>query len=73
MQCISDDIQRWGTGSEVLILGDFNGHTQEMDGFLNLSGDLMQQCTRRHNLEVANIRPDCEGIYMVCQKQSDMY
>ncbi|KAH7952342.1 hypothetical protein HPB52_022016 [Rhipicephalus sanguineus] len=70
MQCISEDIQRWGTDSEVLILGDFNGHIQEIDGFLDFNGDLMQQCTRRHNLEVANLRPDCEGEFTWCARNS---
>ncbi|XP_037502252.1 uncharacterized protein LOC119376525 [Rhipicephalus sanguineus] len=70
MQCISEDIQRWGTDSEVLILGDFNGHIQEIDGFLDFNGDLMQQCTRRRNLNVANLRPDCEGEFTWCARNS---
>ncbi|KAL3171420.1 hypothetical protein MRX96_013632 [Rhipicephalus microplus] len=70
MHCISEDIQWWETGSEVSILGDIKGYIQEIDGFLHFTGHLMQQCTRTHNLEIANLRSDCEGEFTWCARNS---
>lgn len=39
-QCIAEDIQRWGFNREVLIMGDFNGHVQSIDGFQDHNGEL---------------------------------
>lgn len=60
-QCIAEDIQRWGSNREVLIMGDFNGHVQSIDGFQDHNGALMLQLAETFSLEVANLRPDCIG------------
>ncbi|KAH7956968.1 hypothetical protein HPB52_013934 [Rhipicephalus sanguineus] len=65
MQCISEDIQRWGTDSEVLILGDFNGHIQEIDGFLDFNGDLMQQMYKEAQPRIKHISIDEEGDFSI--------
>ncbi|KAH7960504.1 hypothetical protein HPB49_020543 [Dermacentor silvarum] len=35
------DIERWGHSQEVLILGDFTGHIQELNGYSNHNGKLL--------------------------------
>ncbi|KAH6946067.1 hypothetical protein HPB50_011429 [Hyalomma asiaticum] len=60
-QCIAEDIQRWGFNRGVLIMGDFNGHVQSIDGFQDHNGELMLQLADTLSLEVANLRPDCIG------------
>ncbi|KAH7985912.1 hypothetical protein HPB49_026218 [Dermacentor silvarum] len=46
---------------EVLVMGDFNGHVQLIDGYQDRNGGLMLQLAERLSLEVANLRPDCIG------------
>ncbi|KAH7955015.1 hypothetical protein HPB49_023977 [Dermacentor silvarum] len=48
-------------GPEVLVMGDFNGHVQLIDGYQDRNGGLMLQLAERLSLEVANLRPDCIG------------
>ncbi|XP_037557960.1 uncharacterized protein LOC119435064 [Dermacentor silvarum] len=61
IQCITEDVGRWGSNREVLVMGDFNGHVQLIDGYQDRNGGLMLQLAERLSLEVANLRPDCIG------------
>ncbi|KAH7943549.1 hypothetical protein HPB52_009205 [Rhipicephalus sanguineus] len=62
-QCIREDVARWASHREVLIMGDFNGHLQALDGFQDTNGELLLTLARTLALEVLNLRPECEGQY----------
>ncbi|KAH9377410.1 hypothetical protein HPB48_016787 [Haemaphysalis longicornis] len=68
--CIREDVDRWVADKEVLLLGDFNGHIQPLDGLQDPNGDLMLQAAQELSLEVLNLRPDCEGEFMWCARSS---
>ncbi|KAH7986498.1 hypothetical protein HPB52_024913 [Rhipicephalus sanguineus] len=68
VHCIRQDIERWGQGHEVLILSDFNGHIQELDGYTDHNGRLLLEMTQELSLEIANLRADCEGTYTWCAR-----
>ncbi|KAH7967448.1 hypothetical protein HPB49_024871 [Dermacentor silvarum] len=61
IQCIAEDVGRWRSNREVLVMGDFNGHVQLIDHVQDHNGGLMLQLVERLSLEVANLRPDCIG------------
>ncbi|KAH7980847.1 hypothetical protein HPB49_019628 [Dermacentor silvarum] len=61
IQCIAEHVGCWGSNREVLVMGDFNGHVQLIDGYQDRNGGLMLQLAERLSLEVANLRPDCIG------------
>lgn len=44
------------SGVEVLIMGDFNGHLEELDGKENGNGRLLRQLTEDLNLDIVNLR-----------------
>ncbi|KAL3188226.1 hypothetical protein MRX96_023972 [Rhipicephalus microplus] len=46
---------------EVPILGDFNGHISELDGYTDVNGKLLIQLSERLQLEILNNIPCCEG------------
>ncbi|KAH6948251.1 hypothetical protein HPB50_023301 [Hyalomma asiaticum] len=64
------DVQRWAADREVLLMGDFNGHLQALDGFQDFNGDLVDLTARDLNLEIANLRDDCEGEFTWCARNS---
>ncbi|XP_049267414.1 uncharacterized protein LOC125756576 [Rhipicephalus sanguineus] len=70
MKCVSTDVQRWAADREVLLMGDFNGHLQALDGFQDFNGDLVELTARELNLEIANLRSDCEGEFTWCARNS---
>ncbi|KAH7958582.1 hypothetical protein HPB49_003068 [Dermacentor silvarum] len=70
MHCIREDVSRWATGKEVLLLGDFNGHIQPLDGFQDRNGELLLQTAQDLSLEGLNLRPDCEGEFTWCARAS---
>ncbi|KAH6947304.1 hypothetical protein HPB50_018362 [Hyalomma asiaticum] len=51
-------------------MGDFNGHLQALDGFQDFNGDLVDLTARDLNLEIANLRDDCEGEFTWCARNS---
>ncbi|KAH7942051.1 hypothetical protein HPB49_020103 [Dermacentor silvarum] len=68
VRCIRHDIERWGHSREVLILGDFNGHIQELDGYTDHNGKLVLEMAQELSLEIANLRADCEGTCTWCAR-----
>ncbi|KAH7947161.1 hypothetical protein HPB52_007928 [Rhipicephalus sanguineus] len=64
--CIKDDARRWTTEKEVLLVGDFNGHIQPLDGFQNPNSDLLLYTVQELSMEVLNLRPDCEDEFTWC-------
>ncbi|KAH7946585.1 hypothetical protein HPB52_001620 [Rhipicephalus sanguineus] len=70
IQCIIEDVKRWTPQYEILLLGDFNGHIQCIDGYQNRNGELMIRCTRELSLEVVSLRADCEGEFTWCARNS---
>lgn len=45
----------------IAILGDFNGHLLELDGFEDENGRNMVEFAERHNLQILNLYGKCEG------------
>ncbi|KAH7943509.1 hypothetical protein HPB52_009165 [Rhipicephalus sanguineus] len=70
LQCIVEDVKRWGTGREVLLMGDFNGHIPATDGYLDYNGELLLRCAEQLSLEIVNLRNDCEGCFTWCARSS---
>ncbi|KAH7981577.1 hypothetical protein HPB49_025597 [Dermacentor silvarum] len=70
MQCIKDDIERWGHGKQVMLLGDFNAHTQELDGYTDHNGTLVQSLSDELCLCIVNLRGDCVGAVTWCARGS---
>ncbi|KAH7982429.1 hypothetical protein HPB52_005000 [Rhipicephalus sanguineus] len=44
-----------------LVLGDFNGHISELDGYTDANGSLLMQLAERLQLDIANLDPRREG------------
>lgn len=40
--CLLGNTQRWGIDKEFILLGDFNEHIQELYGYLDHNGGLVQ-------------------------------
>ncbi|KAH7953359.1 hypothetical protein HPB49_007349 [Dermacentor silvarum] len=70
MQCIKDDIERWGHGKQVMLLGDFNAHMQELDGYTDHNGTLVQSLSDELCLCIVNLRGDCVGAVTWCARGS---
>lgn len=70
MRCVAEDIKRWSTDSEVVVMGDFNGHLQSIDGYQDFNGDLVLKLAQEFSLEIANMRVDCEGDFTWCVRNS---
>ncbi|KAH6925290.1 hypothetical protein HPB50_003358 [Hyalomma asiaticum] len=69
LQCIVEDVKRWGADREVLLMGDFNGHIPATDGYLDYNGKLLR-CAEQLSLEIVNLRTDCEGCFTWCARSS---
>ncbi|KAH6933398.1 hypothetical protein HPB50_014507 [Hyalomma asiaticum] len=70
LQCIVEDVKRWGADREVLLMGDFNGHIPATDGYLDYNGKLLLRCAEQLSLEIVNLRTDCEGCFTWCARSS---
>ncbi|KAH6930015.1 hypothetical protein HPB50_007961 [Hyalomma asiaticum] len=66
MKCIRDDVARWGVEKEVLLIGDFNGHIQPLDGYQNVNRSFMLQLAEELSLEIADLRTHYEGVLTWC-------
>ncbi|KAH6945790.1 hypothetical protein HPB50_009948 [Hyalomma asiaticum] len=63
IECVASD-------REILILGDFNGHISELDGYTDPNGNLLLWLAERLQLNIANLDPRCEGKYTGCARGS---
>lgn len=70
MRCIADEVHRWADSKEVLLIGDFNGHIQPLDGFQDSNGELLLQTADALDLKVLNLRADCEGEFTWCARNN---
>lgn len=70
VQCIREDVARWASQREVLIMGDFNGHLQALDGLRDTDGELLLTLARTPGLHILNLSPECEGQYTWCARNS---
>lgn len=70
MRCIAEDVKRWATDRQVLLLGDFNGHIEPIDGYQDRNGELLLCCAQELRLEIANLRTDCEGETTWCARNA---
>ncbi|KAH7957837.1 hypothetical protein HPB52_023237 [Rhipicephalus sanguineus] len=67
-ECVCQDSECVTSDREMLILGDFNGHISELDGYTDANGSLSMQLAERLQLDIANLDPRCEGKHMVCSR-----
>ncbi|KAH7963682.1 hypothetical protein HPB52_022410 [Rhipicephalus sanguineus] len=70
LQCIAEDVKRWGADREVLLMGDFNGHIPATDGFFDYNGQLLLRCAEQLSLDIVNLRANCEGCFTWCARSS---
>ncbi|KAH8028122.1 hypothetical protein HPB51_013169 [Rhipicephalus microplus] len=61
LECVLEDVERLAGCREVLILGDFNYHISELDGYTDVNGKLIIQLSENVQLEILNNSPRCEG------------
>lgn len=74
VQCIKHDIERWGRGKQVMLLGDFNAHIQELDGYTDHNGALVQSLSDELCLCIVNLRGRLRRRrYVVCPGQPNMH
>ncbi|KAH6939744.1 hypothetical protein HPB50_021373 [Hyalomma asiaticum] len=55
-------------GRDIMLLGDFNGHIQSLDGFQDRNGDLLIETAQVVLLEGLNFRPDCKREFTWCAR-----
>ncbi|KAM7291590.1 hypothetical protein ISCGN_028163, partial [Ixodes scapularis] len=60
-ECLMQDIQELQGQHEVIVLGDFNGHLEELDGKMDANSRRLMNLARRNNLVVSNLEEKCEG------------
>ncbi|KAH7975017.1 hypothetical protein HPB49_022834 [Dermacentor silvarum] len=66
VECLCGDIRRMANGKELLIVGDFNGHLSELDGYTDAKGDHLRHLAARLEVQIANLGPRCHGQYTWC-------
>ncbi|KAH8023139.1 hypothetical protein HPB51_011253 [Rhipicephalus microplus] len=62
--------QKW---EEVLVLGDFNGHISELNGYTDANGKLLTQLAEQLQLEILNSASCCEGQTTWCAQGSSTF
>ncbi|KAH6941007.1 hypothetical protein HPB50_011999 [Hyalomma asiaticum] len=60
IECVYQDSECMASDREILILGDFNGHISELDGYTDANGNLLLQLAERLQLNIANLDPRCQ-------------
>ncbi|KAH6940976.1 hypothetical protein HPB50_011540 [Hyalomma asiaticum] len=70
IECVCQDSECMASDREILILGDFNGHISELDGYTDANGNLLLRLAERLQLNIANLDPRCEGKYTWCARGS---
>ncbi|KAH7954694.1 hypothetical protein HPB49_020982 [Dermacentor silvarum] len=70
IHCIIQDVKRWATEREVLLMGDFNGHIHPSDGYQDHNGKILLRCAEELSLEIVNLRADCKGEFTWCARGS---
>lgn len=70
MSCVVKDAMAIGGGKSILIMGDFNGHIAELDGWEDSNGRRLLKIAEELQLEMVNLRPTCEGQYTWCARGS---
>ncbi|KAM7306105.1 receptor-type tyrosine-protein phosphatase N2 [Ixodes scapularis] len=68
--CIASDAKTPGVGKNILIMGDFNGHLGELDGWEGSNGRRLLWLAEELQLEVLNLRSTCEGQFTWCARGS---
>lgn len=68
--CIHRDAKVMAADRQIIIVGDFNGHINELDGFTDQNGQLMLQMSDKMELVVANLEPRCCGKVTWCARGS---
>ncbi|KAH7985355.1 hypothetical protein HPB49_026464 [Dermacentor silvarum] len=65
-ECIRADARTLAAGKQCIIVGDFNGHLNELDGFTDSNGQLLLQMAEDLQLEIANLGSSCDGQVTWC-------
>lgn len=70
LACVLNDARKWAKNQEIIIIGDFNGHVTELDGFTDASGRLLLQLADNLQLAIANLGQRCQGQTTWCARDS---
>ncbi|KAM7313853.1 hypothetical protein ISCGN_003640 [Ixodes scapularis] len=68
--CVTKDIKALEKGRNILIMGDFNGHLHELDGWEDANGRRLLNLADEFQLELVNLRASCKGQYTWCARGS---
>lgn len=60
-ECLSKDILELLGQWVVIILGDFNGHLNELDGRRDANGNRVLNLARSNDLMIGNVEGKCDG------------
>ncbi|KAL3245618.1 hypothetical protein MRX96_046835 [Rhipicephalus microplus] len=61
LECVLEDAECLAGCREVLILGDFNGHISELDGYTDANGKVLIRLSERLQLKILNNISRCEA------------
>lgn len=72
VECLHADAQTLTAGKQCIIVVDFNGHLNKLDGFMDSNGQLLLQIAEDLQLEIANLGLCCDGQATWCARGSCM-
>lgn len=61
-ECLLADITALKGGLEILLIGVFNGHLEELGGCTDSNGPRMQRLAQAKDLVTANLIDRCRGV-----------
>lgn len=63
VECICEDTKRMAKDTKLLIVGNFNGHLSELDGYTDASSEHLRRLAERLDVQIANQGLRCHGQY----------
>lgn len=67
IEFVCQDVMYLTNNQEILILGDFNGHISELEGYTDVNGNLLMQLAERL-LDIAFLDHRCDGQFRWCDR-----
>ncbi|KAH7956866.1 hypothetical protein HPB52_013023 [Rhipicephalus sanguineus] len=61
-QCLRGDVEDVRREAEIIIMGDFNAHLEDLDGRTDANGRLLQELACSAGLVIANLTEKCCGM-----------
>lgn len=65
VECTASDIDELGKGCETIKLGDMNAHTGGMDGYTDLTDNMLLDMCERQELVVCNSTEKYDGTVIL--------